>query len=378
MNSSFSAGARRVGSASLLAEAGKLHDRLVALGERYDAAPVYPADSIAVIVGSGLHRTFAPIESGGDGFSDPVSEAMAMLNLLRIIGRADLSLGRLYEGHVNAMKLYGWYGSEEQKVWLGKVLEKGAMFGVWATEPTPGVALHEDADGLRLDGAKSFATGAGGLAYALITARPNEGARRLVAVPANEAVRADLSGWRVRGMRATGSGSYNLSGLQPEALDLLGAPGDYDRDPRFTAGAWRFCAVQLGGIEGLLIEMRKSLSDVARQDPLQRAKFADAVAATRTAGLWVREAALRAARDDADAPDFARMTRGVVERSALDVMELAARAVGTRSAFDGQRIDKIIRDLSLYLRQAGPDYARDQAALAWLNHDVWGDGDALW
>jgi hypothetical protein len=59
-------------------------------------------------------------------------------------------------------------------------------------------------------------------------------------------------------------------------------------------------------------------------------------------------------------------------------MEHAARAVGTRSAFDGQRIDKITRDLSLYLRQAGPDHARDQAAIAWLDHDVWGGDDRLW
>lgn len=72
------------------------------------------------------------------------------------------------------------------------------------------------------------------------------------------------------------------------------------------------------------------------------------------------------------------MTRGVVERAAFDMMELAARIVGTRSAMEGQRIDKITRDLSLYLRQAGPDHARDQAALAWLDQDVWGDQDTLW
>jgi hypothetical protein len=72
------------------------------------------------------------------------------------------------------------------------------------------------------------------------------------------------------------------------------------------------------------------------------------------------------------------MCRGIVERAALDVMEAAARLLGTRSAFDGERADKIIRDLSLYLRQAGPDYARDQAALGWLDRDVWGDGDRLW
>ena len=365
-------------SASLTDRVSALHDRLSGLGERYDAAPNFPVDSLQTLIDADLHRTFAPVESGGDGFADARTEARAMMDVLRRIGRADLSLGRLYEGHVNAMKLYDWYGSAEQKTWLGGVLAKGAMFGVWATEPAPGVALGADAEGPRLDGAKSFATGAGGLAYALITAQPSEGPRRLVAVPADLQDRTDLSAWRVRGMRATGSGTYDLTGLRPGPLDLLGAPGDYDLDPRFTAGAWRFCAVQAGGVEGLLMEMRAALSEAARADPLQRARFGEAVAATRTAGLWVREAALRAADDAPDAADFARMTRGVVERSALDVMELAARAIGTRSAFDGQRIDKITRDLGLYLRQAGPDHARDRAAAAWLEHDVWGDGDRLW
>ncbi|AQR62861.1 acyl-CoA dehydrogenase [Brevundimonas sp. LM2] len=360
------------------ARAQALHARLAALGERYDAAPVFPIESVQTLIGADLHRTFAPVESGGETFDDSTAEALALLDVLRAVGRADLSLGRLYEGHVNALKLYDWYGAPEQTAWLRTVLDDGALFGVWATEPPPGVTLVGTDDDLRLQGAKAFATGAGGLAYALITVRPETGPRRLVVVPADHAERTDLSGWRVRGMRATGSGRYDLTGLKPRPRDLLGAPGDYDRDPRFTAGAWRFCAVQLGGIEGLLIELRAALSDAARADPIQRARFGEAVAATRTAGLWVREAALRAAVDDPDAPDFARMTRGVVERSALDVMECAARAVGTRSAFDGQRIDKITRDLSLYLRQAGPDYARDQAAIAWLDHDVWGEDDRLW
>lgn len=355
-----------------------LHDALAILGEQYDAAPVFPADSLKALVKADLHRSFAPVDDVGDRFGSETAEALALLDVLRILGRADLSVGRLYEGHVNAMKLYAWYGSAEQKSWLADVLNDGAMFGVWATEPQPGVRLRETPDGPRLEGGKAFATGAGGLAYALVTAQPLEGPRRLVVVPANQTVRADLSGWRVRGMRATGSGLYDLTGLRPASRDLIGEPGDYDRDPRFTAGAWRFCAVQLGGVEGLLVALRAALSDVARADPIQRARFADAVAATRTAGLWVREAALRAALDDPDGPDFARMTRGVVERSALEVMEIAARSVGTRSAFDGQRIDKITRDLSLYLRQAGPDHAKDQAAEAWLARDVWGEADRLW
>ena len=354
--------------------ADDVHDALAALGERYDASPRFPVDSLALLRTLGLHRRYAPSASGGEAFATPALKALALLDDLRRVGRADLSVGRLFEGHVNALALFDWYGAPEQKLWLADVLAAGGWFGVWATEPQPGVQLREG----RLSGAKMFATGAGGLAYAVVTVQPGEGPRRLAVVPADCGERADLTGWRVRGMRATLSGRYDVTDLPVTDLNLLGEPGDYDREPRFTAGAWRFTAVQLGGVEGLVLAMRAALSEAARRDPLQRAKFAEAVVAARTAYLWVREAAERAATEARDATDFARATRGVVERSALDVMELAARATGTRSAFDGERLDKIIRDLSLYLRQAGPDHARDEAAKTWLDHDLWGAGDALW
>lgn len=362
-----------------IACAQAIADRLAELGARYDAAPVFPLESMRCLASAGLHRHFAPVASGGMAFVDTEQRYHALMDILRIVGRADLSVGRLFEGHVNALLLFEWYGSPEQNQELGRVLDAGGFYGVWATEPAPGVSI-DLADGTQssLRGAKSFASGAGGLAHAIITARLPEGGRQLVVVEGDEADRADLSGWRVRGMRATNSGIYDLTGLRIEDADLLGLPGDYDREPHFTTGAWRFTAVQLGGIEALLSETRRAMSDAARADPLQRARFADCVVAARTAYLWVRECAMRAARDDVDGPAFARLTRGVVERAGLDVMELAARIVGTRSTMDGERIDKITRDLALYLRQAGPDYARDQAALAWLDHDAWGTGDLLW
>jgi alkylation response protein AidB-like acyl-CoA dehydrogenase len=363
---------------SPVARVAAIAPRLAELGARYDAAPVFPADSMQCLAAAGLHRSFAPIASGGTAYADCAARTLHLMTVLRIVGRADLSVGRLYEGHVNALALFEWFGSADQQTSLGRALDHGAFYGVWATEPAPGVRLRELDGQPLLEGAKSFATGAGGLAHAIVTVQPEQGKRRLLIVAADDPARTDLSHWRVRGMRATGSGTYDLAGLPIRAADYLGLPGVYDLEPRFTTGAWRFTAVQLGGIEALLTETRRAMSEAARNDPLQRAKFADAVAATRTAYLWVRECALRAAQDDADGPAFARMARGIVERAALDVMELAARIIGTRSAMDGQRIDKIIRDLSLYLRQSGPDHARDEAALAWLDHDVWGADDALW
>ncbi len=354
-----------------------LSDRLADLGTRYDAAPNFPSESMALLWESGLLSRYAPVQAGGEQFASVEDRFRTMMDDLRLVGRGDLSVGRLFEGHVNAMELFGWYGRPDQIDGLRAALSVGAVYGVWATEPPPGVSLGRSGQGLMVTGSKSFATGAGGIAHALVTAREGEG-RRLVVVPANIESRADLSGWRVRGMRATGSGVYDLSGIAVYPEMLLGEPGDYDREPRFTAGAWRFTAVQLGGVEALVLEIRRAMSQAAREDPLQRAKFADAVVAARTAFMWVRESGLRAMREDADAPAFALMTRGVVERAGLDVIELAARIVGTRSAFDGERIDKISRDLSLYLRQAGPDHAKDRAAVTWLDHDAWGGEDRLW
>lgn len=358
---------------------GALHivDRLAMLGARYDAAPNFPVDSLAALIESGHHRWFAPASCGGWRFENETARCQAMVKALRQIGRGDLSIGRLYEGHVNAMALFDWYGTPDQQGWLAQALDRGAWFGVWATEPSPGVRLAGET-APTLIGEKMFASGAGGLDYALVTAASESSARRLVIVPANERPRADLSGWRVRGMRASVSGRYVLDGMTVEPLMLLGEPGDYDRDPRFTAGAWRFCAVQLGGIEALVAEIRTAMSDSAREDSMQRARFADAVVAVRTAGFWVDTAAQRFASDDEDAVAVARLTRGVVENAGFAVMEVAARILGTRSAFDGERADKIIRDLSLYLRQAGPDHARDEAAKTLFDHDIWDKGDRLW
>ncbi|MEG8041576.1 acyl-CoA dehydrogenase family protein [Sphingomonas sp. LR59] len=143
-----------------------LDDPLVAalakLGERYDAERAHPADSIALLAEAGLLRRFAPVESGGETFADADARHRAMFDALRRVGRGDLSVGRLFEGHINAMALFGWYATASQKDWLRRVLDHGAAFGVWATEPAPGVALIENLGGRTLQGAKSFASGAGG------------------------------------------------------------------------------------------------------------------------------------------------------------------------------------------------------------------------
>lgn len=349
--------------------------RLAALARRWEAQGLeeegYPAARIDDLRRAGLLAEFARLRPG---------EEAELLRVLKAVGAADLSLGRLYEGHVNAAQLVAAYGSDRQQALLDAWLADGQLMGVWNTEPQPGMTVAPVADGRwRLTGAKSFATGAGRLDRILITARDPDGAKRMVLVPvAGEADRADLSGWRVRGMKGTISGRFDFTGMEVDADAMIGAPDDYEREPRFSAGAWRFCAVQLGAAEALLRHLRDHLVTTGKgADPVQRARFAPLVVAVRGAGAWLDRAARLAEAGDARSIPMVLMTRGAVEEAALAVMEAAARSVGTASFFAGSPIDRITRDLGLYLRQPVPDQARDRAAAAWLESDRWPE-DTWW
>ena len=305
----------------------------------------------------------------------------ALVDVLRFIGRADLSLGRLFEGHVNALQLVTAYGSAGQAQSLAGEVEQGALLGVWNTEASPGgLRILRLSGGMwRLEGAKTFATGAGKLDFALVTATTEEDGKQLVLVPlAGEESRADNRGWQVRGMRGTQSGRFDFSDMivRPEAL--IGPVGAYEREPRFSAGAWRFTAVQLGAVEALARHLRDHLIATGKAaDPIQRARFGTCLTAARSAGEWVRRAAQIAQAEAPEAVPFVLMTRGVVEEAGLALMDAAARSVGTASFFSGNPIDRITRDLGLYLRQPVPDQARDRAVASWLETDRWGE-DRWW
>jgi alkylation response protein AidB-like acyl-CoA dehydrogenase len=353
--------------ASTLARLAEARAELCDLAAEGDRGGGFPGRSMEVLRRLGVLDAFA-------GLAEPPADDL--MEALRGVGRADLSLGRIFEGHVNAVRLIAWYGDAAQKHTLAQDLAAERLFGVWATEPPPGVRVVEDGGGLVLEGAKSFATGCLGLERAIITVQV-EGERRLLIAPVTPS-RANVETWNTRGMRATGSGLYDFTGVPVTPQMWLGQAGDYEREPRFTGGAWRFTAVQLGAVERLVMLLREHLRQGSGHgDPLQRRGFALAVAAARTAGLWVRQAARMTQRERPEAAALALMTRGVVEQAGLKVMEIAARAIGTRSFFVDQEVDRITRDLGLYLRQAQPDLAVDRAALAWLDADGWGE-DPWW
>ncbi len=334
-----------------------------------DAAAAYPSDAIAALHHTGLLMAPFPPDLGGAGLVEPES-VDTLRDVLRLIGGGDLSIGRLYEGHVNAVALVARYGSRKQLSHFADDVRAGAMSGVWNAEGQTAVTLEQDGGTWSLRGAKILASGAGALARPIVPAARGDAVVMTIPhlVPGE---RADLSRWTAQGMRSTATGTADLSGLAITPDQVIGDDDDYRLQPAFFGGAWRFCAVQLGAIERLLDLFRQDLIARGRShDPYQRARIAACATAAETAALWIAQASRMVAaeqRTTAEILAYAGLTRGVTERAGLDVIEHAHRGLGLGSFMRPHAVERVARDLATYLRQPAPDGAMADAAAAILN-----------
>ncbi len=320
---------------------------------------------IAHLREAGLLSACAPAEAGGEDLAHQPADPARLVAALVAIGAANLSAGRLFEGHVNAVKLVALYGEGRARTeWL-RAAGRGALFGVWGAEGREPVRLAEG----RLSGQKLFASGADILDHAIVTARDTEGEVQLVVLD-----RARLAGrlfpeeWSVSGMKATASGRVDLDGLEIGAGDLLGAAGDYLREPHFQGGVWRYAAVQLGAMSAMTRHTATQLRARDQIDaPLQAARLRRMVTACETARLWVTGAAAAVEHPEARPEDAgpAMLARLTVEREAVALMQEMDAALGAASFSTGHPVERHRRDLQFYLRQANPD-GLGEAALRWL------------
>jgi alkylation response protein AidB-like acyl-CoA dehydrogenase len=326
-----------------------------------DHEGAFPTADVAALAATGLLTAPVPRAAGGLGLGSEALGSPALLEVLRLLGSGNLSLGRLYEGHVNAWRLIASYASGPQLRTWAEAARAGDLFAVWNSQRGDGVRMTPVPGGFRLDGAKILASGTGHLT------RP-----RMVVVPLPEPqAGADPDQWRAVGMRASLSGGFDFTGIEVGDADLLGGPGDYERQPDFSAGAWRFAAVQLGGIEAIVDEVRAHLRRTERGgDPHQRARIAAMVTATITARLWLERAVDVVNEPDPDAVlACVNLARLAVEEAGLQVMELAQRSVGLQAFLQPNPLERLCRDLATYLRQPNPDGARMAAAAYVLGSD---------
>lgn len=304
-----------------------------------------------------------------DGSSDPARTARALMQ----VGAANLSVGRLWEGHINALRLIRLYGSSELKSSVMHRIAGEGLLGVWGADSKVPVTRNGDS----LKGRKTFASGLGTVTHAIVTV--NSGADvRLALVNVTDAARADPAMWNMQGMQATASGGYDLEDMPEGKIEWIGAPGDYLREPHFVGGVWRIAALQAGAAAGLMDVAATELRAAERiQAEAQKARLMT-VLMRIWAGMALTERAAGATIDrEIDHDDIVATSiaaRLFTEEVGLDAIRAVEQSIGLRHFDVGSQTGRMARDLSVYLRQAARDAFLQRAAQTALGEDgrIWG------
>jgi alkylation response protein AidB-like acyl-CoA dehydrogenase len=260
------------------------------------------------------------------------------------LGRADLSLARLAEAHVDALAIL----AEAERTPAANEL-----YGVWASDgPTSRLELHRLPGGpLLLNGIKKYCTGAGLLDSSLVTA--HDGVDRvLVKVELRaKGLSVDEHEWTAPAFSATRTATVRFDGVVVESGAVIGGPNWYLDRPGFWHGAFGPAACWAGGAIGLVDAARR----VSREEPHSRAHMG-----ALEANEWALKAILTEAgrQIDADPGDSAGvrhkralMARHLIERTCTDVLDHFGRATGpSLLAFDAT-VAQRYAELTLYIRQ---------------------------
>lgn len=359
----------------LLTRVAQIADFAAANAAKIDRYGAFPAQEFELITEAGLLAAPLPRKFGGLGLGTEAGGALPLLLLLKQLGRGNLSVGRVYEGHVNALQLIYTFGTPEQfKDFAAQARDRHKIFGVWNAEAEDGVKLMPlDGGRFRLEGSKTFASGCGFVERPFASGALPDGSWQMCIVPMDEVETVvDPDWWQPSGMRASASYKVDFSGVELEPDYIIGNPGDYFRQPWLTGGVIRFAAVQLGGAEALFNLTREYLQSLNRtKDPYQEERLGKMAIAIESGNLWLRGAATLV---DEYAPVFGgdaseshpqastivaygNMVRTAVEQICMDTIALCERCVGTRGLLPPNPMERIIRDLTLYLRQPAFDAA---------------------
>ncbi|TDL74166.1 acyl-CoA dehydrogenase [Palleronia sediminis] len=319
---------------------------------------------------AGILRSVLPAPEGA-GVGWAPEGAVALSDLLRRVGAADLALARLLEGHINAAILVEIHGEPPARNAMRMAVRRNALLGVWGADgPEPLEWVDRVQGGIRLSGSKRYASGLGHVDFALVTARAVAGAPvRMFLLPAGDLARHDHDAWTASAMRASRSGGFNATGIVLDDTGCVGAAGALMNEPWFEGGVWRYCAAHVGGAEGLIDRWTALLRRMGRlDDPIQRDRLGRAMAEAVAARAVVEAAAVAVEGATEALPEeveravaHALMAREAVEGACIRILALCERSLGM-AAHDLQGpVDRMRRDLSLFLRQAGPDAKLDRA-----------------
>ncbi|QHC00052.1 hypothetical protein EK0264_07015 [Epidermidibacterium keratini] len=265
-----------------------------------------------------------------------------LIEQLLALGRTDIPLARLTEGHIDAVRILTEAGLAPQE----------GLYGVWASRSggTGVRGTHEDQHWV-LDGKLRFASGAGVIDRALLPVEA-DGQAQLLDVGVRDWEFED--DWRTPAMAGSRSFSASLDGLAAEAR-AVGPDDFYLSRTGFHPGGIGVAAVWVGGAQRVLdllerARARRSQNEIT-QARLGRARLeiASAAAACRQGAVLVDKCPPEQLRQLAT--ECRGVTGAAVRRILTDVRELAGPA---GLAYE-QELSAAIDDLQMYVGQQNAD-----------------------
>ena len=313
--------------------------------DELDRRPRFPDEAFRRLGAAGVLAA----SSRGGGDSPFVDE----LRLVRDVSRADGSVGRILDGHLNAVERLllsapvALDAAERRAITTGR-----RLLGVWGADPERGegepASLREEPGGIRLHGVKAFCSGAGGVQRALVVARDAAGARRLAYVDLASGVSIDRDWYRADGLRASESHRVVFRGAR--VLALLGGDGEISREPWFSRDALRTSATWAGIADGIVEAATSWLGQHGADGQLPGLAAGRMRVAAATVDRWIEHAGREA---DAGRPlsDTSIEARWAIASACREIVADAAIACGSRPLATGGALSRGRRDLDLFLLQ---------------------------
>ncbi len=326
--------------------------RVAMTANERDRAPVPPFPEEAI---ADLEAVGALTWNAQPGPDRP--PASAELGLVRSVARADGSVGRILDGHLNGVeRLAVQAPAELRDRELASVRAGRLRVGVWGGDPRPGEGLPAmvvaSASGEVLSGVKTFCSGAGGLDRALVLARdPDAPAPAAVWVDLTDpqTVAVDQAWYRGAGMRA--SVSHRVIFDAAPVLARFGGPGALAEQPWFGRDALRTAASWAGMADCAVDGALETLAQRPDCGALEALATGRMLTARGTISAWLERAAR--AMDDAsdDLADVALHARAAIAHASRSIIAEAEGACGSHPFAAGGRLDRARRDLELFLLQ---------------------------
>jgi len=321
----------------------------------------FPLEGLDRLRDHGVLTANIPQDYNGWGWGESSHNA-ELLELLRYVGSHDLSLGRVFEGHVNALLLINNFGSEHQKAhYFAEALE-GKLFGIWNSElPSEALKFAPHNQGYLLEGAKIFCSGANNVVRPIVTAQGEDGNQMIILHLDDYNLIEDYKFWQPFGMKASVSCRFNLEGQSFSENQLLGNSYDYVQEPDFSGGAARFAAVQLGGAHAAVKATIAHLKKLQRTEASEQiTRVAKLTVLLETGDLWLKQAGAaldNRSNDSAFCVHYSNMFRSVIRDICEEVLKTCEMSVGLQGMMKPHDLERIHRDLTVYLKQPGPDSA---------------------